>query len=87
MSLKRPLQCPHSDQSRHPARGQRPAYPDDDPHPLALRREGEGLQDAVGQDLAAGGPQLHGREVSVDQSEADALRPLHQGHLRETSET
>lgn len=65
--------------------GARP-YPDDDTHAFALRREGERLQDAVGQDLAAGGSQLHGGEVSVDQSQADALRPLHQGHLEETSE-
>lgn len=64
-----------------------PTYPDNDPHPLALRGEGEGLKDAVGQDLAAGRPQLHGCEVSVDQGEADALGPLHQGHLWETSET
>lgn len=63
------------------------AYPDDDPHALALRREGEHLQNAVGLDLAAGGPQLHGAQVSADQREADALRPLHQGHLEETSET
>lgn len=70
-----------------PGRGRgRCAYPDDDPHALALRREGEGLQDAEGEDLAAGGPQLHGREVSADQREADALCPLHQGHLQGTSE-
>lgn len=60
-------------------------YPDDDAHAFALRREGKHLQDAVGQDLAPGRPQLHGGEVSVDEGEADALRPLHQGHLGEIS--
>lgn len=56
-------------------------YPDNDAHALALRGEGEHLQDAEGQDLAARRPQLHGGEVSADQSEPNALRPLHQCDL------
>lgn len=63
---------------------ERPGYPHDDAHALALRGEREHLQDAEGQELAAGAPQLHGAQVSADQREADALRPLHQGHLGET---
>lgn len=65
-------------------------YPDNDAHALALRGEGEHLQDAEGQDLAARRPQLHGGEVSADQSEPNALRPLHQcdlGPARQTQKT
>lgn len=57
-------------------------YSDNDAHPLALRGEGEHLQDAVVQDLAIGGLQLHGSKVPADQGESDTLRPSHQCHLR-----
>lgn len=57
-------------------------YSDNDTHPLALRGEGKHLEDAVSQDLATGGLQLHGSQVPADQSEPDTLCPPHQCHLR-----
>lgn len=57
-------------------------HPDDDAHSLALRGEGEDLQDAEGEDLSRRSLELQGVQVSVDQGEAHALSPSHQLHLQ-----
>lgn len=57
-------------------------HPDNDAHSLALRGEGEDLQDTEGEDLSRGSLELQGVQVSVDQGEAHTLGPSHQLHLQ-----